>query len=179
MTFYSYVGINSTAYFTNNSGYLDRWSQNSNQVHYPRNVQAINGETHMQFARTPNAAAINMSRSTHTGAIVLMDPNPYANTLYFQDHGLSTGDVIYLQSTSSSTPGGISRNFYHNVYRIDKDRFQLSRYNSNSIVNITSQGSASATISYTGWSAVDGADFIDATQVITPAATPIVTGKQV
>ena len=171
MTFYSYVGINSTSYYTNNSGYLDRWTQNSLQVHYPRNVQVINGETHMQFARTPNAAAINMSRSTHTGAIVLMDVNPYKNTVYFADHGLTTGDVIYLQSTSGTMPGGLARNYYHNVYVVDKDRFQFSQYNRNDIQNITSVGTTSATLSYTGWSAVDGADFIDCTQVITPAAT--------
>ena len=175
--FYSYVGINSTSYYVNNSENLQSYTQNSSQILYPRNVQVISNQTHMQFARYPNSGAVNMSRSSHGGAVVLMDVNPNANTLYFNDHGLTTGDVIKLGSTSSSMPSGLGRNYYYNVYVVDANRIQLSYYSYDNIQNITSVGSASATLDITVWSAVDGADFIDATQTIAP--TPSTTSYAV
>ena len=169
--FYSYVGINSTSYYVNNSENLQSYTQSSNQILYPRNVQVNNNETTMQFARTPNAAAINQSRTSHGGAVVLMDPNPYADTIYFQNHGLTTGDVVKFESTSSSVPSGMTRNDYYNVEVVDANRIRFSDYRSNGQVNLTGDGSVTATMSIVGWSAVDGADFIDCTQTIVPAAS--------
>ena len=88
INFYSYTGINSTSYYVNNSNNLVSYTQNSQQVMFPRNVTVnANGETVMQFSRYPNGSAFNMSRSSHGGAIVLVDENPYKNTIYFQIMG--------------------------------------------------------------------------------------------
>ncbi len=172
INFYSYTGINSTAYFTNNSNSLVSYSQNSTQIMFPRNVTVnANGETVMQFSRYPNGSALNMSRSTHSGAIVLMDLNPNRNTIYFENHGLSQGDLIQFGSSSATVPGGMTRNDWYNVYPVDAHRFRFSDYQSNGQVNMTSYGANTALLDISGWSAIDGADFIDATQTITPAPT--------
>ncbi|QDP62416.1 MAG: hypothetical protein GOVbin3393_24 [Prokaryotic dsDNA virus sp.] len=171
--FYSYVGINSTSYFVNNSDNLASYNQNSSQILFPRNVRVVNNETIMQFSRYPNSGALNMSRSSHGGAVVLMDVNPNANTIWFQNHGLSQGDVVRFGSSSSSVPSGMTRNDYYNVYPVNANRIKFSDYRANGQNNLTSQGATSATMDITGWSAIDGADFIDATQTITPPVATI------
>ena len=172
INFYSYTGINSTSYYVNNSNNLVSYTQNSTQIMFPRNVTVnADGETVMQFSRYPNGSALNMSRSTHSGAIVLVDENPYKNTIYFQNHGLSQGDIIQFGSSSSSVPGGMTRNDWYNVYPVDDHRFRFSDYQSNGQINMTSYGSNTALLDISGWSAIDGADFIDATQTITPPAS--------
>ena len=65
----------------------------------------------------------------------------------------------------------MTRNDWYNVYPVDDHRFRFSDYQSNGQVNMTSYGSNTALLDISGWSAIDGADFIDATQTITPAAT--------
>ena len=171
--FYSYVGINSTSYYVNNSDNLASYNDNSSQILFPRNVRVVNGQTYMQFSRYAGSGALNMSRSTHSGAVVLMDVNPNANTLWFANHGLSQGDVVRFGSSSSSVPSGLTRNDYYNVYPVNANRIKLSDYRSNGQNNLTSQGSTSATLDITGWSAIDGADFIDATQTIAPTPETI------
>ena len=52
-------------------------------------------------------------------------------------------------------------------------RIKFSDYRANGQNNLTSQGATSATMDITGWSAIDGADFIDATQTITPPVATI------
>lgn len=169
--FYSYVGINSTSYFINNSNTLGDVTSSSTQIIYPRNPRVVNNQTYMQMSRYVGSGALNMSRTTHSGALVFLDPNPNANTIWFANHGLTQGDIFRYGSSSSDVPSGLTRNDYYVAYPVNENRTRFSDYRSNSIQNITDVGSTGQVHDITGFSAIDGADFIDATQTITPSPT--------
>ena len=170
-TFYSYMGVNSTSYFINNSDNLASYTSSSPQILFAKNVREVANQTYMQLTTSPNGATLNLSTTNNSGALVLLEPNPTANTLWFANHGLSQGDVVRFGSSSSSVPSGLTLNDYYVVYPINDNRIQLSDFQSDAINNLTSQGSTSATIDISGFTAIAGADFIDATQTITPSPT--------
>ena len=130
----------------NNSDDLATLEQPDSKIVYPKNVRVVGGESIVQFSNVPNGSTLNIGSTTINGAMVLVDPDPTANTCWFANHGLTQGDLVKFGSSSTSVPGGLSRNQYYVVYPVNANRIKFQQYNSTAIRELTSQGSTSATI---------------------------------
>ena len=159
--------------YMNNSDSLASYEQPDSTILYTKNVTVAGGRTTCQFAYTPNGGTRNINSGTVNGAMVLIEPNPTRNSIWFADHGLTDGDLIRFGSSSSSVPSGLTRNQYYTVQVVNDNRIRFRQYNSTSIRELTSQGSTTATMDITGWTYNDGSDFVDATQTVTEPAENI------
>ena len=154
--------------YMNNSDNLASYTETSGQIMYPRNPRTVNGQTYMQFNNYAGSRR-NISSGTVNGAMVLIEENPNANTVWYANHGLTTGDLIRFGSSSSSVPSGLSRNNYYKAHVVNANRIKFQYYTQSYIRNLTSQGSTSATVDFTGYTYVDGSDTVNAQQTITQA----------
>ena len=157
--------------YMNNSNNLTAYGDTSGQILFTKNVSVVNGETRCQFAYTPNGSTRNINSGTVNGAMVLIQPDPTANSIWFIGHGLKNTDVIRFGSSSSTVPTGLTRNQYYRPEVVNNNRIRFQQYNSTSIRNLTSQGSYTATLDITGFTAVKDADTILAQQTITASPT--------
>jgi len=139
---------------------FNSYTSASTQIQYTKNVQVTANQTTCQFSTSPNGATTNISVATVTGALILIDPAPLADTLYFPAHGLKTGDVVFFDSTSTSVP--ITKATYFYVTAVTPDRLRFRTFNTTSDFNITSYGSVTATIEISGYTYIDGADVLSA-----------------
>ena len=155
----------------NNSDSLASYIDTSSQILFTKNVQVVNNETRCQFAYTPNGSTRNISSGTVNGAMVLIEPDPTANSIWFANHGLNASDVIRFGSSSSSVPSGLGRNYYYRPEIVNANRIRFQYFNQTYIRNLTSQGSLSATLDISGYSAVDNTDRINAQQSVTASPT--------
>lgn len=76
-------------------------------------------------------------------------------------HGLSTGDVLWIQSISSGA-GGVSTMTLYYAIRVDADNFKLATSHANAIagsgVNISSDGTGLAVLVPSQWPVVEGSN---------------------
>jgi hypothetical protein len=159
--------------YMNNSDNLATYEQPDSTILYTKNVTVAGGRTTCQFAYTPNGATRNINSGTVNGAMVLIELNPTRNSIWYANHGLQDMDLIRFGSSSSSVPSGLTRNQYYTVQVVNDNRIRFRQYNQTSIRELSSQGSVSATVDFTGYSYQDGADYLDGTQTITQAAETV------
>jgi len=159
--------------YMNNSDNLASYEQPDSTILYTKNVTVAGGRTTCQFAYTPNGATRNISSGTVNGAMVLIELNPTRNSIWYASHGLQDMDLIKFGSSSSSIPSGLTRNQYYTVQVVNDNRIRFRQYNQTTIRELTSQGSTSATVDFTGYSYQDGSDYLDGTQTITQAAETV------
>ena len=134
-------------------------------------LELLVGESIVQFSNVPNGSTLNIGSTTTNGAMVLVDPDPTANTCWFANHGLTQGDLVKFGSSSTSVPSGLSRNQYYVVYPVNANRIKFQQYNATTIRELTSQGSTSATIEISNNVPKAEQDLINAQQSITPSPT--------
>jgi hypothetical protein len=154
--------------YMNDSDALASYTVTSGQIMFPRNPRTVNGQTYMQFNNSAGSIR-NISSTTVNGGMILIEENPDANSIWYANHGLTTGDLIRFGSSSTSVPSGLSRNNYYKAHVVNANRIRFQYYTSSSLVNLTSQGSTSATVDFTGYTYVDGSDTVNAQQTITQA----------
>ena len=154
--------------YMNNSDNLASYTTTSGQIMYPRSVRVVNNQTYMSFNNYAGSRR-NISSGTVNGAMVLIEENPNANSIWYANHGLQTGDLIRFGSSSSSVPSGLGRNYYYKAHVVNSNRIKFQYYTQSYIRNLTSQGSTSATVDFTGYTYVDGSDTVNAQQTITQA----------
>ena len=159
--------------YMNNSDNLATYEQPDSTILYTKNVTVSGGRTTCQFAYTPNGSTRNINSSTVNGAMVIIDPNPTANSIWYASHGLTDGDLIRFGSSSSSIPSGLTRNQYYTVEVVNTNRIRFRQYNQTSIRELSSQGSTTATLDFTGYTYNNGTDFLDGTQTVTEAAESV------
>jgi len=151
---------------TSNSTQPLSYSQSSTQIFYAKAVSVASNQSTVTFSTTPNGATYNISSGGVDGAIVLVDPDPLANAMYFPNHGLVSNDLVLFGSSSSTVPTGMSRNNYYEIERVNSDWIRFRYYTSTATVNLTSYGANNATIDISGYAYIDGADVIDGTQTV-------------
>lgn len=145
---------------TTDGSQFNSYTSASTQIQYTKTVTVSSGQTTCQFSTSPNGGTTNITSTGVTGAIILVDPAPYADTIFFPAHGLTTGDVVYFTSSSTSVP--ITRNTYFYVTVVTPDRLRFRAYNSAGFFNIISYGATTATIEISGYTYVNGADVLSA-----------------
>ena len=109
-------------------------------VVYPRNV-TVNSAS---FTLTPGGANINL---TTTGATMVMIKASLLlnnNSMYFENHGLSTNDVINFTVISGTAPGGLVNGNFYQTEVVDTNRIRFKNNDTGASINLTNVGTTTS-----------------------------------
>ena len=132
------------------------------QVVYPKTVSP-DGLT-ISFTDQLGGSTKQLSGAVSNGIMIRVRRAPDANSIYFPNHGLETGDQVYHTSNSSSI-SGLSNGNKWQVHKIDNNRIRFQYPDYTYTQNFGNYGNGAATtydmiIPFTN---VDSGDYIHAT----------------
>ena len=126
-----------------NSPMLLSYEVGGGQVFYPKNVSA-DGLT-MSFSQQLNGSTFDLNAgAVNAGIMIKVQRDPTANSIWYPNHGLQTGDVIQHYNSSTNISGMSSGDFYK-VTRISDHRMSFQYRTSNDPVNFGNYGNNAVT----------------------------------
>jgi hypothetical protein len=109
-------------------------------VYYPKFIRSA---TAVSFTTTPGGAEINLATGlTATGVMIKAAALQNANSIYFENHGLSTNDNLVFTVQSGTAPGGLVSGTIYKAEPISANRIRFKDVNTQAIINLTSAGTA-------------------------------------
>jgi hypothetical protein len=107
---------------------------------FPRNVTANTAS----FTSTPGGANINLTSTTASMVMIKASLLQDNNSIYFENHGLSTDSVVQLTVTTGSAPGGLINLAYYKTEIVDANRIRFKNNDTGAVINLTNAGSTNA-----------------------------------
>ena len=81
--------------------------------------------------------------------LIAFEESTIGNSIYFADHGLSTGDIAQLTTSTGSLPAGLSAATDVTITKIDDNRVKFANFASGVAINLTDGGDSAAVFSFT------------------------------
>ena len=146
-----------------NSSMLMSYEVGGGQVFYPKDV-STDGLT-MSFSQQLNGSRFDLNGgAVNSGIMIKVRRDPTANSIWYPNHGLQSGDVIQHYDSSTNISGMSSGELYK-IIRISDHRVGFQYRTSTTPVNFGNYGNGAATV-YTWYlckTVVASGDYIHAT----------------
>lgn len=110
-------------------------------VYYPRVVASA---TTSQFTTSVGGGLIGLSSTTANAIMIKIVALTDANTIFFQEHGLSTDNLVTFTVLSGTIPTGLTNNVTYKVERVSGDRIRFKNNDTGATISLTSAGSTTA-----------------------------------
>lgn len=146
-----------------NSSMLMSYEVGGGQVFYPKDV-SIDGLT-MSFSQQLNGSKFDLNGgAVNAGIMIKVRRDPTANSIWYPNHGLQTGDVVQHYNSSTNI-SGMSSGEWYKITRVSDHRISFQYRTSTTPVNFGNYGNNAATV-YTWYlckTVVASGDYIHAT----------------
>ena len=107
---------------------------------YPRNVTANTAS----FSSIPNGANLNLTTTVANMVMIKASLLQDANSMYFENHGLSTDSVVLFTVTAGAAPAGISSGSYYKTEIVDSNRIRFKNNDTGAVIGLTSIGTTTS-----------------------------------
>lgn len=108
-------------------------------VYYP-NIVTNNGVT-FSVSALPNGSRLDLTNATVNGFIMPVIIMEDRMSMWFSNHGLSTGDVLTFSVVAGTLPGGLTNNGIYVIEKVNENRVRFRAEQSTTGIILTNIGS--------------------------------------